>query len=135
MRVNPIDPAQARNRGKKRPVGLGFDELARERPRLIWKQEEEMAAYWIAHVTVLDPVKYKDYTDIAPVAFRKYGAVFLARGGESRTLEGETFQRHVVIEFKDMDTALDCYNSPEYQSAKLKRDGHCVAQIAIVEGL
>jgi uncharacterized protein (DUF1330 family) len=95
----------------------------------------KMTAYWIAHVTVLDPVKYKDYTDIAPLAFKKFGAVFLARGGVSKVLEGEPFERHVVIEFSDMQTALDCYNSPEYQAAKQKREGHCIAQVSIVEGL
>ncbi|HEY4802717.1 MAG TPA: DUF1330 domain-containing protein [Paraburkholderia sp.] len=94
-----------------------------------------MTAYWIAHVNVLDPVKYKDYTDIAPQAFKKFGAVFLARGGASQVLEGEPFQRHVVIQFPDMQTALDCYHSPEYEAAKARRDGYCVAQIAIVEGL
>jgi uncharacterized protein (DUF1330 family) len=94
-----------------------------------------MAAYWIAHVTVLDPEQYKGYTDIAPLAFRKYGAVFLARGGVSKVLEGEAFERHVVIQFPDMQTALDCYHSDEYQAAKAKRDGHCVVQVSIVEGL
>jgi uncharacterized protein (DUF1330 family) len=94
-----------------------------------------MTAYWIAHVTVLDPVKYKDYTDIAPLAFKKFGAVSLARGGASEGLEGERYERHVVIQFKDLQTALDCYHSPEYQSAKLKRDGHCIAQVAVVEGI
>jgi uncharacterized protein (DUF1330 family) len=94
-----------------------------------------MAAYWIAHVTVLNPAKYKDYTDIAPAAFKKFGAVFLARGGASQVLEGESFERHVVIQFPDMQTALACYHSPEYQAAKAKRDGHCVAQVAIVKGV
>ena len=94
-----------------------------------------MTAYWIAHVTVLDPAKYKGYMDIAPQAFNKFGAVFLARGGASEVLEGESFERHVVIQFKDMQTALDCYHSREYQAAKQKRDGHCRAQITIVEGL
>jgi uncharacterized protein (DUF1330 family) len=94
-----------------------------------------MAAYWIAHVTVLDPEQYKGYIDIAPLAFKKFGAVFLARGGASTVLEGEPFERHVVIQFSDMQTALDCYHSPEYQAAKAKRDGHCKVQVSIVEGL
>ncbi|MCG5072521.1 DUF1330 domain-containing protein [Paraburkholderia tagetis] len=94
-----------------------------------------MTAFWIAHVKVLDAAKYKDYTDIAPQAFKKFGAVFLARGGVSQVLEGESFERHVVIQFADMQTALACYHSPEYQAAKQKRDGHCIAQVAIVEGL
>jgi uncharacterized protein (DUF1330 family) len=94
-----------------------------------------MTAYWIAHVSVLDADKYKGYTELAPEAFKKYGAVFLARGGAFEVLEGEAFERHVVIQFKDRETALACYHSPEYQAAKAKRDGHCIAQISIVEGL
>lgn len=94
-----------------------------------------MNAFWIAHVTVLDPERYKDYMAVAPAAFGKYGAVFLARGGESRVLEGAAFERHVVVQFKDMQTALDCYHSPEYQAAKARRDGCCIAQVTIVEGL
>ncbi|MEK6347252.1 MAG: DUF1330 domain-containing protein [Burkholderia sp.] len=96
-----------------------------------------MSAYWIAHVNVLDPEQYKGYTDLAPAAFKKYGAVFLARGGEAQVLEGADYQRHVVIRFDDMATALACYHSPEYQAAKAQRAraGVSEAQISIVEGL
>ena len=52
--------------------------------------------------------------------FSKYGAKFLARGGASEVLEGQEFERHVVIEFPDMETARECYFSPEYQLAKSK---------------
>ena len=37
-------------------------------------------AYWIAHVTVTNPDQYKHYAGDAPVAFTKYGAVFLEIG-------------------------------------------------------
>lgn len=96
-----------------------------------------MSAYWIAHVNVLDPEQYKGYTDLAPEAFKKYGAVFLARGGEAQVLEGADYKRHVVIRFADMATALACYRSPEYQAAKAQRAraGVSEAQISIVEGL
>lgn len=94
-----------------------------------------MAAYWIAHVDILDPTRYTDYTSLAPSAFQKYQAKFLARGGAASTLEGQEFQRHVVIEFRDYETALACYHSPEYQAAKEKRQGCSFAQITIVDGL
>lgn len=94
-----------------------------------------MTAYWIAHVTVLDTERYEDYTDVAPAAFRKFGAVLLARGGASEVLEGGSFERHVLIRFKDTQTALDCYRSPEYRLARSRREGQCRAQITIVEGL
>jgi uncharacterized protein (DUF1330 family) len=92
-------------------------------------------AYWIAHVTVTDPEAYKGYQAVAPAAFVKYGAAFLARGGQAETLEGAPFERHVVIRFDSYDAALACYNSPEYAAARAERKGACTAQIVIVEGL
>lgn len=91
--------------------------------------------YWIAFVTVTDPQAYSGYQRHAPEAFAKYGARFLARGGDFTTLEGDEFQRHVVIEFDSKDQALACYNSPEYQAARTHRSGACNANIVIVEGL
>ncbi|PPU76483.1 MULTISPECIES: DUF1330 domain-containing protein [Xanthomonas] len=94
-----------------------------------------MAAYWIAHVTVLDPHNYQNYMSLAPAAFAQYGARFLARGGPSVTLEGQELQRHVVIEFEDFATAQACYHSEAYQQAKAQRDGCCSAHIVIVDGI
>jgi len=37
--------------------------------------------YWIAHVDVRDPEGYKGYVAGAKLAFDKYGARMLARGG------------------------------------------------------
>ena len=39
--------------------------------------------YWIAHVEVRDPEGYKGYVAAARIAFDKYGAKMLARGGRS----------------------------------------------------
>ncbi len=91
-------------------------------------------AYWIAHVTVTDPDPYKLYADGASEAFRKFNARVLARGGAVEHLEGEGHPRNVVIEFDSMETALACYRSPEYQSAKAHREGAGIANILIVEG-
>ena len=90
--------------------------------------------YWIANVTVTDPDAYRGYQDIAPKAFAKYGARFLA-GGEAETLEGHDWQRRVVIEFDSLQRARDCYASEEYQAARAKRADACHADIALIEGL
>jgi len=92
-------------------------------------------AYWIAHVTITDSDAYAGYQAVAPEAFRTYGACFLARGGEADTLEGDRWQRHVVIEFDSMEAARACYHSPEYQEARSKRAGACEASIVLVEGI
>jgi uncharacterized protein (DUF1330 family) len=91
--------------------------------------------YWIAHVTVTDADQYKLYASAAPEAFKKYGAVILARGGTSQQMEGEGRVRNVVIEFPSLEAALACYNSPEYQDAKAKRAGAGIAEIVLVEGV
>jgi uncharacterized protein (DUF1330 family) len=94
-----------------------------------------MAAYWIAHVTVMDPDRYKGYQALAPAAFARFGARFLARGGTAETLEGPVHPRHVVIEFPDLASARACYDSAEYRAARAARAGAAEVQVVIVEGV
>lgn len=91
--------------------------------------------YWIAHVTVTDPEKYKDYAESAPAAFEKYNARILARGGRYEGLEGSARPRNVVIEFPSFEEAVACFNSPEYQHARAKRENAGLADVVIVEGV
>ncbi len=95
---------------------------------------EAPKAYWIANVTVTDPDAYQGYQAIAPQAFAKFGARFLARG-EAETLEGTDWQRRVIIEFDSMQSAQACYESEEYRAAREVRAGACTADIALIEGL
>lgn len=94
-----------------------------------------MTAYWIAHVTVTDAKAYAGYQSLAPAAFARHGARFLARGGASEVLEGPELARHVVIAFPSLQAARDCYHSPEYRAARASRAGACIAHVVIVEGL
>jgi uncharacterized protein (DUF1330 family) len=52
--------------------------------------------YWIARVDVRDAERYKDYVAGAKVAFDKYGARFLARGGTTEKAEGVCRARNVA---------------------------------------
>lgn len=89
-----------------------------------------IGAYWIAHVTVTDPARYAGYMALAPAAFAKYGAQFLARGAPDHALEGEAPGRVALIGFATMEQALACYHSPEYIAARAAREG--AADVAIV---
>ncbi|MCR4267493.1 DUF1330 domain-containing protein [Nitratireductor sp. ZSWI3] len=91
--------------------------------------------YWIAHVDVRDPERYKDYVATAKPAFERYGARFLARGGNWESFEGIGRARNVVIEFPSLEAARECYNSPEYQAAKAIRATVAEADMLIVEGI
>jgi len=90
--------------------------------------------YWIARVDVTDPEGYQQYVTANAAAFRQFGARFIVRGGRFEAPEGTPRSRNVVLEFKDYDTALACYNSPEYAAAKALRLGRSQADVLIIEG-
>ena len=90
--------------------------------------------YWIGHVTVRDPERYKDYIAADGPVFEKWGAKFIVRGGRYELPEGRTRDRHVVIEFESYEKALACYRSDEYQAAARIRQEAAEADIIIVEG-
>lgn len=90
--------------------------------------------YWIAHVDVADPEGYKAYISANAVAFAKYGARFLVRGGAGKVREGALRARHVVIEFKDYATALACYESVEYRQALALREPVSQGDLVVIEG-
>jgi uncharacterized protein (DUF1330 family) len=90
--------------------------------------------YWIAHVDVYDDNGYKSYVAANAVAFKKFGARFLVRGAPATLKEGRGRARNVVIEFDSYQTALDCFNSPEYQQALALRKPVSAADLIIIEG-
>lgn len=92
--------------------------------------------YWIAHVDVKDPERYKLYVTGAAPAFVEFGAKFHARGGAHEILEGDLKgARHVIIEFKDLATAKACWSSPTYQAAREHRLASSIGSVTIVEGI
>ena len=91
--------------------------------------------YWMALVTIKNPERYKDYIAANGVAFSKYEARFIVRGGKAETMAGPRRDRHVVIEFPSLQAALDCYHSPEYQAAKKIFDEAATTDMTIVEGV
>jgi len=90
--------------------------------------------YLIARVDVTDPDGYQEYVAANAAAFRKFGARFIVRGGRFEAPEGTPRSRNVVLEFKDYDTAVACYHSPEYTAAKALRVERSVADVLIIEG-
>jgi uncharacterized protein (DUF1330 family) len=90
--------------------------------------------YWIGHIDVSNPDGYKEYVAANAAPLKKYGAKFLVRGGKFENPEGKSRSRNVVIEFKDYETALACYNSPEYQAAIKLRTPHSVGDVIVIEG-
>ena len=90
--------------------------------------------YWITRIDVHNMDGYKEYVTQNGAVFKKYGAKFLARGGRFEAKEGSSRSRNVVLEFKDYETALACYNSPEYARLIAIRSPHSEGDLVIVEG-
>ena len=91
--------------------------------------------YWIAHVNITNPERYKDYVAANAAPLKAFGARFIVRNGESVTPKGSLGgRRHVVIEFDSYAKAKACYESPEYQAAAKIRDEASQAEMTIIEG-
>lgn len=90
--------------------------------------------YWIGRVDVHNMDGYKQYAAQNGGVFAKYGAKFLVRGGTFESVEGSPRSRNVVIEFKDYETAMACYRSPEYTRLVEMRSPHAASDLIIIEG-
>tara|TARA_Y100000816_G_C26100210_1_gene582873 strand:+ start:2106 stop:2393 length:288 start_codon:yes stop_codon:yes gene_type:complete len=95
-----------------------------------------MKGYWVCiYEKIEDEEKLKDYATKAASALEKYSGKILARGGKSRTNEGIKSPRVVVIEFPDYQSAIECYDSPEYKKAHNILNGYALRHHQIVEGV
>ena len=94
-----------------------------------------MKSYWVCiYEKINNPEKLKEYAIKAKPAVEKFSGKFLARGGRSRTNDGVESPRTVVVEFPDYDTALEWYDSRDYQEAHNILEDHVVRHHQIVEG-
>ena len=94
-----------------------------------------MKAYWVCIYEKIDNTeKLKEYAVKAKPAIEKFSGKFLARGGKNRTNDGVESPRIIVVEFPDYNTAINCYDSKEYQKAHDILKGHVTRHHQIVEG-
>lgn len=90
--------------------------------------------YWIGRVTVNNQADYDEYRRRNAVAFAKYGAKFIVRGGACKSVFGTPRPHNVVLEFPTYAAALACYESPEYQDATQFLKKGCDVDLVIIEG-
>src|SRR5689334_7977659 len=90
--------------------------------------------YWIARVDVSDPQAYAGYVANNPAIFAKFGGRFIVRGGKFEAVEGVSRQRNVVIELPDYQSAVACFNSPDYRENRKRRLASSVADVIIIQG-
>lgn len=95
-----------------------------------------MVAYVIVDIDVTDPLGFEEYKRLAQTAVADYGGKYLARGGETATLEGGwSPDRLVILEFENLTRARDWYRSPEYTAARHARKTTARFRMVATEGL
>lgn len=91
--------------------------------------------YVIAHAVVTDAEAWGQYVAKSKVALDKFGGTPIVRGGTCEIIEGDGFERNVVLEFASYDDALGYAKSPEYAEARKLREGAGTLHITVVEGV
>ncbi len=95
-----------------------------------------MAAYLIAEVEVKDPETYEEYRRQVGSTIEKFDGRFIIRGGATEVLEGQWKPRRlVVLEFPDMDTLKQWYDSDEYRGLKEIRQRVASSNVMAVQGV
>ncbi|MDH3511524.1 MAG: DUF1330 domain-containing protein [Gammaproteobacteria bacterium] len=95
-----------------------------------------MAAYMIIFVTISDREKFiSGYAPAASKLVEKFGGRYLLRAQGAEILEGDLDPGSSVVisEWPDKATALDFWNSDEYQAVKQLRAGIASARVALIE--
>ena len=95
-----------------------------------------MSAYVIANIDIRDPVRYAEYVKLTPATVAPFGGRFIARGGKSERLEGDTAANRVVIlEFDTYEQAKAWYDSAGYRTARAVRQSASVGSLILVDGV
>jgi uncharacterized protein (DUF1330 family) len=80
-----------------------------------------MAAYFVVSYRITDPEGYKHYVPAVIPTLLAHGCEPLAADYASQAIEGEPSDVTVVLKFASKGTAMEWYNSPEYQAIKHHR--------------
>jgi uncharacterized protein (DUF1330 family) len=99
-------------------------------------KEGTMSAYVLGSVHgIADQARFEEYGQRIGATMESYGGKFLAAAAGER-IEGTAQPlRSVVIEFPDMDTLKQWYDSAAYRELREFRRGAVDADILFVEGL
>ena len=94
-----------------------------------------MKAYWIVRCHVFEPGEFAKYVELAGPIINNFNGTFLTRGGTQIELEGEGYERTVLIEFDAFDEAKACYHSDDYQQALIHIKKSAERLVVLVEGI
>ena len=92
--------------------------------------------YWVTFYRgVSNPAKLAEYGKVAVPAIEASSGRFLSRGTAIKAFEAGILDRSLIVEFDSPAKAIECYESPTYQSAMKILAGSVERDIRILEGV
>jgi uncharacterized protein (DUF1330 family) len=92
--------------------------------------------YVVGELQITDAATYQTYAAQTAPIMEKYGGRYLARGGQTVSLEGAApAGRVVIIEFPTLAAAKAFHDSPEYKAIAEIRHKSSTGRAFIVEGM
>ncbi len=93
-----------------------------------------MPGYWIIRGNLKDQAALEAYAAAFQPLGQRYRVKIIAGRGQSKTVEGPSFGRHLVIRFDSYAEALACYEDPEYQALLPLVERAQQRELVIIEG-
>jgi uncharacterized protein (DUF1330 family) len=95
---------------------------------------DTLKGYILVEITVTDPAGYEEYRQAVAPLIARYGGVYLVRGGQTETLEGNPANRIVVLQFPSVEAARSFYNAPDYRAIIGLRTENAASRLILLEG-
>ncbi len=93
-------------------------------------------AYWIAkYKKINNQEALAKYAEKAKNIIESFGGKALVRGGKYITFEGDDFIRTVIWEFENINIAIKCHESKDYQEAWSLAKNTTTRDLVIIEGV
>jgi uncharacterized protein (DUF1330 family) len=94
-----------------------------------------MTVYMIIESTIMDPERYRAYTEKVPGIVARFGGRYLARGQGVTALSGNWQpERVILLEFPAEQNVFDWLASPEYKAVAPLREAGAKTRAILVEG-
>ena len=94
-----------------------------------------MKGYLLGQITISDKSQYKKYDAKIGDVIKEFGGKYLVKGGLRMVKEGNpSFQRDVLVEFKDIKTAQRFCASQRFKEISKFREAGSSGFLILVEG-
>ena len=91
--------------------------------------------YLLGQITISDKSQYRKYDAKIGDVIKQFGGKYLVKGGLRMVKEGSpTFQRDVLVEFKDIETVQNFFSSKQFKEISRFRKAGSTGFLLLLNG-